>query len=260
MDKIFDKITELQKNRQKAVLCTIVSTKGSAPRKINAKMIVTDDLKIFGTIGGGALELSVIEKAGGILKTGAAQLISYNLTKDLAMACGGSVDVYIEPLFSNNKLYIFGAGHIGKALVGHLINMNFEIFVIDDRDNIFDDWSSVGFTPVTSKFSDFIKNCKFDESSYIVIVTKSHESDREVLKHCIKSRYAYIGMIGSKRKAQEIRKEFVTQGIVSEDEFDRVDIPIGMEIKAEGPEEIAISIAGKLILEKNKRMELVLDR
>ena len=257
MDSLYEHISEIQKSRQKAVLCTIVSTEGSVPRKIGAKMIVLERAKIFGTIGGGTLEKDVIEKAGVIIKNAKPQLISYNLTKDLGMACGGSVNIFIEPLFSRFNLYIFGGGHIGKALAEHLRNMNFNIYLIDDREDIFNEWDVSGTTKLTMKYTKFFKEHKINENTFIVIVTKNHESDKEVLEQCIKSPAAYIGMIGSKRKALEIRKEFVSSGIVNDKEFNKIDIPIGTEIQAEGPEEIAISIAGKLILEKNKTMKLI---
>lgn len=259
MENIYDKIVEIRKSRLKAMLCTVVSTKGSVPRKIGAKMIVMEDSKIFGTIGGGALEKDVIEKAVESISSAKSELISYNLTTDLGMACGGSVDIFIEPLFSNNKLLIFGAGHIGKALASLSENLDFDIYVIDERENIFDEWIEGRYTKLNMTISDYFAQYKIDENTFIVIVTKGHESDKEILKRCIKSSAAYIGMIGSKRKAAEIRKEFVSGGIVTDSEFDRIDIPIGLEIKAEGPDEIAISIASKLIFEKNKLEENILE-
>ncbi|TAL68138.1 MAG: XdhC family protein [Bacteroidetes bacterium] len=255
MENIYDKIVELRQSSQKAVLCTIVSTKGSVPRKIGAKMLVMDDSKIFGTIGGGSLEKDVIEKSLEIIKSPKTDLISYNLTKDLGMKCGGSVDIFIETLFSQYKLYIFGAGHIGKALAKYTENLDFDVIIIDERENIFDGWLEGRFTKLNITFTDFFSQFKIDENTFIVIVTKGHDTDSEVLENCIKSNAAYIGMIGSKRKASEIRKEFVLGGIVTDNEFDRIDIPIGLEIKAEGPDEIAISIASKLVLEKNKLAE-----
>ncbi len=255
MDNIYDKIIELQKSGQKAVLCTIVATKGSVPRKIGAKMLVRDDSKIIGTIGGGALENDVIQKAMEIIKVSKPELISYNLTKDLGMKCGGSVDIFIEPLSGKYKLYVFGAGHIGKALAKYTENLDFDTYIIDERENIFDDWIGCKCTKLNIQIIDFFSKYTINENTFIVIVTKGHDSDAEVLRQCIKSNAAYIGMIGSKRKALEVRKEFVSSGTVTDTEFDRIDMPIGLDIKAEGPDEIAISIISKLILEKNKLVE-----
>ncbi|OGU40421.1 MAG: hypothetical protein A2X61_03870 [Ignavibacteria bacterium GWB2_35_12] len=257
MENIYDKIAEIRKSRRKAVLCTVVSTKGSVPRKIGAKIIVMDDSKIFGTIGGGTLEKNVIEKAVETITSSKAELISYNLTKDLGMACGGSVEIFIEPLFNRYKLLIFGAGHIGKALTKYSENLEFDSYIIDERENIFDDWQEGRYTKLNIPIADYFAQYKIDEFTFIVIVTKGHDTDREVLKGCIKSNAAYIGLIGSKRKALEIRKEFVSNGIVTDAEFDRIDVPIGLEIKAEGPEEIAISITAKLVFEKNKLIETI---
>ncbi|MBI5323824.1 MAG: XdhC family protein [Ignavibacteriae bacterium] len=255
MENIYDKIVEIRKSRQKAVICTIVSTIGSVPRKVGAKMLVMDDSKIFGTIGGGALENEVIQKAMEIILSSKPELVSYNLTKDLGMKCGGSVDIFIEPLSSKNKLYIFGAGHIGKALAKYTENLDFDIYIIDEREKIFDDWFEGSFTKLNTSISDFFSQYTIDENTFIVIVTKGHESDSEVLKACIKSNAAYIGMIGSKRKAAELRKDFVSLGIVTDAEFERTDMPVGLDIKADGPDEIAISIVSKIILEKNNLIE-----
>ncbi|MCL5990679.1 MAG: XdhC family protein [Bacteroidetes bacterium] len=252
MENIYDKIVEIRKSRQKAVLCTVVSTKGSVPRKIGAKMIVMDDSKIFGTIGGGTLEKNVIEKAIESISSAKTELISYNLTKDLGMACGGSVDIFLEPVFSQYKLFIFGAGHVGKSLAKYSENLEFDTYIIDERENIFNDWHEGRFTKLNLAIDDFSAKYKIDEYTFVVIVTKGHDTDSDVLKRCIVSPAAYIGMIGSKRKALEIRKEFVSGGIVTDSEFDRIDIPIGIDIKAEGPDEIALSIVSKLVLEKNK--------
>jgi len=252
MKNIYENIIDLKKNNLKAVLCTVVDTKGSTPRKSGSKMIVCEDMTIFGTIGGGTLEKTVMEKCDDVFKSATPQLLTFNLTKDLGMVCGGSVDVFVEPLFKLFKLYIFGAGHIGKALTKHLSGLNFEIVVIDERQNIFADFNSDVVKINSCPFDTFIENHSADERTFIVIATTNHTSDLNILKNYINKPYAYLGVIGSKRKAEEIKKALLNEKLLSEDEFKNIDIPMGLDIMAEGPDEIAISIAAKLILEKNK--------
>ena len=256
MNDIYKKIIELKEAGIKAVLCTIVQTKGSTPRKAGSKMIVLEDMRIYGTIGGGILEKTVMERAVEIINSATPELISFDLTKDLGMVCGGSVEVFIEPIFDKYKLYIFGAGHIGKALVRHTIGLNFDIYVIDERKNIFNDWDIGGVSAENISFDSFIDKHRADDATFIVIATTGHVSDKEILKRYIKDSFAYIGVIGSRRKAEEIKNMFINESFATEEEMSRVDIPMGIEIMAEGPDEIAISIAGKLVLEKNRLLGL----
>jgi len=251
MDSIYDKIVELRKDRINAILCTIISSKGSTPRKHGSKMIVTHDSKIYGTIGGGTLEYTVVSKASELMNSSVPLFISYNLSKDLGMVCGGSVDVFFEPISQKFKLFIFGAGHIGKSLARIASTLDFDIHVIDDRDDIFDNWEKNEVTLVNNT-GEFIKANPADENTFIVIVTPSHASDVTLLKEYVNQNFAFCGVIGSKKKAAEIRKTFISESFATEEEFERINLPIGMEIGAEGPEEIAISIAAKLILEKSK--------
>ncbi|MDQ1265663.1 MAG: xanthine dehydrogenase accessory factor [Bacteroidota bacterium] len=248
---LYEKIAEIRKNKEKAVLCTVVAARGSVPRKIGAKMLVFENLRIFGTIGGGTLEKTIIESMPEVFKSAAPKLITYNLSKDLGMSCGGSVDIFAEPLFNSYRLYIFGAGHVGKALAKRLTGLNFDISVIDGRQGIFDEWDFGGFYRINIGYDEFLADNRLDERTFVVIVTPNHLYDSEVLRICIKQPRAYLGMMGSKKKVAEIKKQFIENGWADESELSKVDMPIGLEIAAEGPDEIAISIAGKLILVKN---------
>ena len=250
---IYEKISEARKNKVSAMLCTVISVQGSTPRKPGSKMLVYDTSKIYGTIGGGILEHTVISKAVELMNSLEPKLIHFDLTKDLGMACGGSVDIFIEPVSIKNKLFIFGAGHIGKALANIVKSLDFDVYIIDNRENIFDDWVIDSLITCNISNDEFINNHNSDINSFIVIITPSHSTDVEVLKRYIRQDFAYCGMIGSKRKALEIKKLFLLESLATEDEFSRIDLPIGLEIGAEGPEEIAISIASKLVMEKNKR-------
>jgi len=245
------KIEETRKSKLKAALCIIVQTKGSTPRKVGAKMIVLENGSIFGTIGGGNLEKKVIENALQQIKKDKAQLYKHDLLHQHNMCCGGSVEIYIEPIKKMNKLYIFGAGHTGTALAKFAIGMDFDIYIIDDRKEYIDDLKIEGINKLNLDYKKVLPTLPFDENSYTVIMTYEHSHDRDILAYCIKQPHAYLGMIGSQRKIELTKKMFLEGQIATQTVIDNVDMPMGISINAESPEEIAISILAKLIEIKN---------
>ena len=251
MQGIFSKIEEIMSERIPSALCILVDTKGSTPRKQGAKMIVFLDGSIYGTIGGGTLEKDVIGKAMEIIPAGKPVKYSFELEEDLGMHCGGSAEVYIEPLNPMQQLYIFGAGHIGRALATLANNLGFSITLIDPREGIFDDPSFSTFRCVNNDYFQAIEELIFDSSTYIVIVTPKHSFDEDILARVGKKSYSYIGMIGSSRKVELVKKRFLKERILSKKILDDIDMPIGLKFKAETPEEIAVSIAAKLIDVRN---------
>ncbi len=252
MESIYDKIAEVLKLDQKTSLCTIVSTKGSTPLKAGAKMIVWENGKIFGTVGGGNLEKETITDALEVLKSGHARLFKHELKFQHQMCCGGSLEIFIEPIMQKKRLYIFGAGHIGKAVAKHARDLDFEIFVFDDREEIFSDWPLEGYNKMCLPFLETLAALPLNDSTYIIIATYDHDKDREILAHCINGPHAYLGMIGSKNKIAVTKERFINAGIASAEVLETVDMPMGMEINAETPDEIAVSIVARLIQEKNK--------
>jgi xanthine dehydrogenase accessory factor len=250
--KVYQKIIEILKTGQAAALCTVVSTKGSTPLKTGAKMIVRDDGSIFGTIGGGPVEFATIKDAIRVIKNKQPQLFVHNLKVQHEMCCGGSMEIYIEPLMPSKKLFMFGAGHVGKAVVKHSMDLDFEITVIDSREDIFIDWSITGYRKVVGDFPAVLPTLPYDNNTFIVIATLDHPTDNEVLAFCISRPHAYLGMIGSRKKVATMKENLISQGISTEEMLSRVDMPIGLEINAITADEIAVSIVAKLILEKNK--------
>jgi len=238
-------------NNRNAAYCVIVQTKGSTPRKVGAKMIVYEDGSINGSIGGGNLEKKVIENAIQQIKDQEAKLFKHDLLHQHNMCCGGTVEIYIEPIKKMNRLYIFGAGHTGNALSIIANTLDFEVYVIDDRKQYLDEIKSKEINKLNLNYDKMLPSLPFDESTYIVIMTYEHTHDRDILAYCIKQANAYIGMIGSKRKIELTKKMFLDGKIATEKELEKVDMPMGINIHAEGPEEIAISILAKLIAIKN---------
>lgn len=248
---LYTKILQIENSDTKAALCTIINTKGSAPRKTGSKMIVYQNGTIAGTIGGGALEKLVIEQALEVIKNKVSKVVAHNLVKDLAMCCGGTVELYIELIMNKKKLYIFGAGHIGKALAKFACDLDFTTTLIDDRYDAFDDFNVGDCNIVKEHHATAIEKLIFDTATFVVILTHDHQFDREILALTSKKPHQYIGMIGSERKVEIAKKNLIASNILEASEIAGIDMPIGLDIKAITPQEIAISILGKLIDVRN---------
>lgn len=252
MASIYSKIIEIENSNIKAALCTIVATKGSAPRKAGSKMIIYENGKIDGTIGGGALEKIVIEQSLEVLKNNNPKTVKHNLVSELAMCCGGTVELFIEPIMNKKKLYIFGAGHIGKALAKFSVDLDFNVTLVDERYEAFDDVNIPDLSMLVEHHVTAIEHLKFDEHTFVVILTHNHQYDREILALSSKKKHQYIGMIGSERKVEIARKNMLSSNLMDEAEIENIDMPIGLNIKAITPQEIAVSILAKLIDVRNK--------
>lgn len=251
MDNVFLKISDMYKDSRGSAICIVTSNSGSVPGKIGAKMVVFEDGSIEGTVGGGAVESKTIEIALEAIRKQTPVHKDFNLGEDLSMACGGNVSVYIEPLAKPAKLYIFGAGHIGKALAKYAPDMGFETLVIDWRSDIFLDPETINYKQLQKPYMEAIGDIVFDKSAYLVIVTPNHEMDEDILAAIGNKTAAYIGLIGSKKKIAALNIRFREENLLTDDELKRVDMPIGIKFKAIAPNEIAISILAKLIDVKN---------
>jgi len=252
MEFIYNKIAEILKTNQKTALCTIIVTTGSTPLKAGAKMLVFEDGSIFGTIGGGNLEKATIEDALSVIKKNEPNLFKHELITQHEMCCGGKLEIYIEPIMRRKKLLLFGAGHVGKAIVKHTLSLDFDITVVDCREGIYNDWDFEGFRKITAPFDQILPSLAFDDSTFIIIATYDHSFDRDILSFCMKKPHFYLGMIGSKTKVARTKEMFLSEGMSTREELEKVDMPVGIDINAETADEIAISIIAKLIKEKNK--------
>lgn len=256
MNHIYSKIIEIENSNTKGALCTIIATKGSAPRKTGSKMIVYQNGKIAGTIGGGALEKEVIEQALSSIKNNTSQIVKHNLVNELAMCCGGTVELFIEPIMNKKKLYIFGAGHVGKSLAKFAVELDFNVTLIDDRYEAFDDLDIPDCTMIKDHHATAIEHLKFDEHTFAVILTYNHQYDREILALTSMKPHQYIGMIGSKRKVEIAKKNMIAFKIMDSEKVATINMPIGLDIEAITPQEIAISILAKLIDVRNKKVTI----
>ena len=258
-------ILSLRERREHGALCTIVKTEGSTPLKAGAQMLVQTDGSIAGTIGGGALEYAVIKQALMALSHSENTLVQHRLTRDHNMCCGGTVHVFIEAIQVPPQCFIFGAGHVGKALAMLVATLDFEVVLIDGRPNILDgcliahDQSEERtlhegtIRYVNEEPDEAISSLNWDSNTYVIIATHSHPLDRAILQLALPKPFKYCGMIGSKRKVIVTRKLFLERGWATEDDLGRIDMPIGIDIAASSPAEIAVSIAARMIEVKNRK-------
>lgn len=257
MLELIDDLNNLEKNRIPAVLCIVISTSGSTPRKAGSKMIVFQDGQIKGTVGGGSIEHQVILESVSMLNSGATAILTkkFNLLDDLQMQCGGSMEVYFEPIACQPKLIIFGGGHIGKALAGYATGLGFRPVVVDPRPGIFENWNNPGIETRAGDYFESIDESEFNTGTFFVIVTHQHEFDEKLLHYCAPKKFAYLGMIGSRRKVAEISKRAIDEGKLTPEILAQVDMPVGIPFAAETPAEIAVSIIAKMIDVKNTRVK-----
>lgn len=252
---IYEELVSLRQSGKAFVLATIVRTAGPSPRAAGAKMLVFPDGSISGTIGGGTFEKLVTDDCLELLESGERHRIKRyafsQMGKDATgMSCGGEGEVFMEVNANPKKLYIFGGGHVCQSLVSLMADSSFLVYVVDDRPDIL----STFHRPVTTMKTDstYEKNFpELDRNSFVVIVTRSHKYDEPVLRQAIKQDCAYIGMIGSKAKIRKMFASLEDSG-VDPSRLKQIHAPIGLDIKGEGPYEIAVSILAELIAVKNQ--------
>ena len=260
MQNPWDEIAGSLKARQPVVVATIVRDSGSVPRRSGAKMLIYADRRTAGSIGGGLFELIIIRDALAALNSGTSVTRNYSfnpkLTSDDAFGavCGGRAEVFLEVVMPPDRLLIVGGGHCGRAVARAASLLDFSIVVADDREEYAqsDDFQFPGVEAVMHLPPDFAGLPVADERTYVVLVSKGYTTDGAALRRVIDTRAAYIGMIGSQKKRQTVYDELRSEGI-TEQQIARVHGPIGLDIGAETPEEIAISILAQVIQVRAQR-------
>jgi xanthine dehydrogenase accessory factor len=260
---IFEEIVAAKKANIPVVLATVIESLGSAPREEGARMLIKSDGTIAGTIGGGAIEKKIIDEALTLMNAASPKLVKYEL-KDIGMACGGGMSVFLEPLLPAPQLIIFGAGHIGNILsqIGKMLD--FSVTVVDNRPEFArKDLLASADTVIAENYQQAIDALTITNNTYMVILTHKHTHDFEVLEQLIHRPFRYLGMIGSKTKVakafQQLRDKGISDGIIN-----KIHSPIGISIGANTPAEIAISIAAELVAIRNNadvsKLTLCLDK
>lgn len=253
--EVFAAVAEALERGEPAALVTIVSTTGSTPQRVGAKMLVFPDGRIVGTIGGGCYENDAFWKAREAITNRKPQLVHYELDDDFAqesgLVCGGQMSVYIEPVEPSPELYVVGAGHVGYNLATMAQNVGFQVHVIDDREKFasrerFPDAAEV----VTEDIPTWLERAPIPPHAYVVIVTRGHNNDLDALRALAPRELRYLGLIGSKAKVARIQDQLIAEGM-PKDLLTQINAPIGLDIGAVTPQEIAVSILGELIAVKH---------
>ena len=253
---IYEQIVELRRSGRRGAVATIVNVRGSIPSFKTAKMLVRDDGSIVGTIGGGCVEAEVWQAAREVMESERPRTLTFDLNQDpkydTGLVCGGTLEIFVEPILPPADLYVFGAGHVAASLYKVARIAGFAVTVVDDREAYanrerFPDARQV----IAEDFDKAAARLTPSESSYVVIVTRGHRDDMRMLRWAVQTPARYIGMIGSKRKTITIFKELQQEGLDAH-LFDRVHAPVGLDIGAITPEEIAVSITAELIAKRRK--------
>jgi xanthine dehydrogenase accessory factor len=261
---VFEEIVRIRRIGQRAALATIVHTNGSIPSYEASRMLIRDDGSILGTVGGGCVEAEVWAAAKEVIQSEHPRKMTFNLNHeagyDSGLICGGTLEIFVEPILPQPMLYIFGGGHISAALASVAHQAGFSIGIVDDRDA----FANVERFPTSSEiytsYEDAFEKIRPNSATYIVIVTRGHKDDMRVLSWAVETESRgfsprYIGMIGSKRKVASVYKALEMAG-VSPSKFEHVHAPVGLDIGALTPEEIAVSITAELIAVRRHAVNL----
>lgn len=248
--EILEKLQEAVAQQQPVALCTVVNTCGSVPRHAGTKMIVFGDGSFLGTVGGGEVENLVLKEAQSAIGDGKTRYLHYDLIdveKGDPGVCGGSLSVFVEPYVHPATVIIVGAGHVGRAVAYLAGWLGFRVVISDDRAELCTPEKTPGgdiYLPLT--MNKLPEEIEIDPNTYFVLVTRGVEVDVAGLPSLLETDAAYIGLIGSKRRWAHTREKLQEIGI-TEEQISRIKSPIGLDINAETPEEIAVSIMAEII-------------
>lgn len=248
---LYEEIVRLRREGRRAALATIVNARGSIPSFEMAKMLVRDDGSILGTIGGGSVEVEVRQTAREVMQQEKPRMLTFNLNQnpkcDTGVVCGGTLEIFLEPVLTAPVLYLFGAGHVALNVYKVARIAGFDVVIADDRETYA---SRERFPEARDIYAEDLERVTAQmapvEDSFIVIVTRGHRDDMRVLRWAVDTRARYIGMIGSKRKVITIYRDLQDEGVAAE-KFDRVHAPVGLDIGAITPEEIAVAVVAEMI-------------
>jgi xanthine dehydrogenase accessory factor len=257
--EVFEALTQALDRGEEAALVTIVSAQGSTPQRVGAKMLVFPDGRTVGTIGGGCYENDAFWKAKEAIQSRKPLLVKYELNDDFAqeagLVCGGQMQVYIEPLEPTPHLYVIGAGHVGYHLARLAQTVGFRIHVLDDREKFankerFPQAEEV----VVETIPEWLRRAEIPANAYVVIVTRGHRHDLDALRALAARDLRYLGLIGSKAKVKRIYDALQEEGMPPEC-LGRVNAPVGLDIGAVSPEEIAVAILAELIAVRRGKIQ-----
>lgn len=248
---IYEEIARLRKAGRRAALATIVQVQGSIPSYETSKILVRDDGTILGTVGGGCVEAEVWSVAQDVMREEKSRRLHFNLNQmpeaDQGLVCGGSLDIFVEPILAVPTLFLMGGGHVSLAVSRVAGISGFEAVVADDRESFA---SRERFPEAAGLFSgpwgDIFPRLAVNDFSYIIVATRGHKSDLDCLRWAIATPARFVGMVGSRRKRAEFIKVLSREG-APEERLARIHSPVGLRIGALTPGEIAVSIVAEMI-------------
>jgi xanthine dehydrogenase accessory factor len=257
--EVFAAVAEALERGEPAALVTIVSTTGSTPQRVGAKMLVFPDGRLVGTIGGGCYENDAFWKAREAITSRKPQLVHYELDDDFAqesgLVCGGQMSVYIEPIEPSPELYVVGAGHVGSCLANMAQDLGFQVHVVDDREKFANRERFPNATEVVVEdIPAWLERTNIPAHAYVVVVTRGHTNDLDAMRVLLPKDLRYLGLIGSRAKVARISDQLLAEGTDSQ-LLTRVNAPIGLDIGAVTPQEIAVSILAELIAVKHGKIK-----
>src|SRR6266571_4956026 len=240
---------------RRGALATIVHTNGSIPSYESSRMLVREDGSIAGTIGGGCVEAEVWAAAKEVMAKETPRKMVFHLNNeasyDNGLICGGTLEVFVEPILPQPVVYLFGGGHVSTAVARAANAAGFGIGVVDDREAFANKERFPMAQEIYTSYEEAFEKVRPNASSYLVIVTRGHKEDMRVLAWAVRTEARYVGMIGSKRKVLSVYRALENEGYKPE-EFERVYAPMGLDIGALSPEEIAVSITAELVAVRRK--------
>ncbi len=249
--QVLQELIAAQEAGEVVALATVVKARGSVPRHAGSKMLVYADGRISGTIGGGEMESRVIEQAKAAIDDGQPRTIPYTLVDPKAGdpgVCGGEMEIYVEPYLPPPTLFVIGCGHVGQAVADLAHWLGYRVVVQDDREDL----ASPEAIPhadvyLAGTFENVLSQFKITQNTFIAVVTRNVMIDRQILPHLVSSPAPFIGLMGSKRRWQHTRSLLLEDGL-SEADLDRFHSPLGLELNAESPKEIAVSIMAEIVM------------
>jgi xanthine dehydrogenase accessory factor len=248
---LYDEIVRLRNLGQKCALATIVQVNGSIPSYESAKLLVREDGSMMGTVGGGCVEAEVWTAAREVIESEKPRHLTFSLGQDAAydqgLICGGQLNIFVEPVIPQPRALIFGGGHVSKSISKVATIAGFSTTIVDDREAFANkERFPEAEATYAEEYESVFPRLTVNSSTYLIIVTRGHRDDMRVLRWAISMPAKYISMIGSKRKTISVIKELEKDGIPRE-AFERIFAPMGLEIGAESPEEIAVSVVAEMI-------------
>jgi xanthine dehydrogenase accessory factor len=238
-------LLELLQSGREGALATVIKTTGSTPQVPGARLLLLEDGSSVGTIGGGAIERRVLDALAEARAGGSAHVLACDLARELGMCCGGSMEIFIEPIRSTPRLCLFGAGHVAQPTAALALSVGFEVVVVDEREELNSEQRFPGCRRELSDAAAALRALEPGLRDWLLIVTHDHQLDEEVLRLALLGQARYIGLVGSKRKVYRLLQRVVAR--LGSVDLRRVYAPVGLALGAVSPAEIAVSIVGELI-------------